>query len=379
MALTRVQDDRTIGARLLEVNWGLLLLLCTAAAIGTAMLFSAADGSFSPWAGRHILRFSVFLGLAVAIAVIDIRFWMKLAYPAYLVALVLLIGVEVAGVRGKGAERWIDLGVLQLQPSEIMKIALVMALARYYHGVPYDRIRSPLTLVVPALMVLAPVALVLRQPDLGTALLLVFEGTALVLAAGASIWLFVAAGAAAAGFAPIAWSYLKDYQKDRILTFLDPERDPMGAGYHIIQSKIAFGSGGVWGRGYMQGPQSQLDFLPEKQTDFVFTMIAEELGMVGGLCVLALYLLIVAYAIAIALQVRHVFGRLLALGVSVVMFLYVSINTAMVMGLIPVVGVPLPLISYGGTSMLTVMTGFGLLMSAYVWRNVEIPRYQSRL
>ncbi|MDX5360259.1 MAG: rod shape-determining protein RodA [Alphaproteobacteria bacterium] len=379
MALTRVQDDRTLGARLLEVNWGLLLLLCTAAAIGTAMLYSAADGSFSPWAGRHVLRFGVFACLAVAIAVIDIRFWMKLAYPAYFAALILLIGVEFAGVRGKGAERWIDLGVMQLQPSEIMKITLVMALARYYHGIPYDRAGRALTLVVPAVMVFAPVALVLRQPDLGTALLLVFEGAALVIAAGASIWLFVAAGTAAAGFAPIAWSYLKDYQKDRILTFLDPERDPMGAGYHIIQSKIAFGSGGVWGRGFMQGPQSQLDFLPEKQTDFVFTMIAEELGMIGGLCVLALYLLIVAYAIAVALQVRHVFGRLLAIGVSVVMFLYVAINTAMVMGLIPVVGVPLPLISYGGTSMLTVMTGFGLLMSAYVWRNMEIPRYHSHL
>jgi rod shape determining protein RodA len=251
----------------------------------------------------------------------------------------------------------------------------VLVLARYFHGVPPEDIGRPHLLIVPALLVLIPAALVLKQPDLGTAMMLVLGGGAMFFLAGVRWWKFVIVLAAGAGAVPVAWRFLRDYQKERIYTFLDPESDPLGAGYHSLQSKIAIGSGGVFGKGFLQGTQSHLSFLPEKQTDFIFTMLAEEWGLVGGLVLLALYTLVFIYGYAIAFRCRNQFGRLLALGITVNFFLYVFINTAMVMGLIPVVGVPLPLISYGGTAMLTVMFGMGLLMSVYVHRDTRIGRF----
>jgi rod shape determining protein RodA len=282
--------------------------------------------------------------------------------------------VEIAGEIGMGAQRWIDLRVIQLQPSEIMKIALVLALARYFHRLSLEEVRSPFALVLPAAMAVVPAALVMLQPDLGTATVLLMLGGGLFLLAGVRLWKFVLVIAVGLAALPVAWSFLHGYQKDRILIFLNPSSDPLGAGYHITQSKIAFGSGGLFGKGYGQGTQAQLDFLPERHTDFIFTMIAEEWGLLGTLAILLLFTLVFAYGYAIAFSSKSHFGRLLAVGITLNLFLYMFVNMAMVMGLIPVVGVPLPMISYGGTAMLTVLFGFGLLMSVYINRDLKIAQ-----
>ena len=341
------------------------------------MLYSAANGSWNPWAMRQVLRFGIGLVILICVALIDIRFWWRNAYLIYGVLMMMLVAVEVAGSIGMGAQRWINLGVIKLQPSELMKVGIVLALARYFHGVSADDVKRIPYLFVPLLMIGAPSALVLKQPDLGTALFLIMTGGAIFFIAGVRLWKFGVAFAAAAAIVPVVWTTLRPYQQTRILTFLDPESDPLGAGYHILQSKIALGSGGLFGKGFMQGSQSHLNFLPEKQTDFIFTMLAEEFGMVGGLVLLGLYLLIMIYGFAISLRSRNHFGRLLAMGVTSMLFLYVFINIAMVMGLIPVVGVPLPLISYGGTAMLTLMIGMGFLICTYIHRDVAIFRHGS--
>jgi rod shape determining protein RodA len=317
----------------------------------------------------------VALGILLLVAVSDIRLWLRLAYPIYLVSLVLLVVVDFAGIIGMGAQRWIDLGIINLQPSEVMKIALVLALARYFHALASEDVARPWRLVLPVLMVLAPVALVLKQPDLGTAMMLLIGAAAMFFAAGVRLWMFIAVGLAGLATLPLAWQTLHDYQRKRVLTFLDPETDPLGSGYHILQSKIALGSGGLFGKGYLQGTQSHLNFLPEKQTDFIFTMLAEEFGLVGSLGMLALYAIVLAYCLAISISARSQFGRLLAMGVTSTFFLYVFINMAMVMGLIPVVGIPLPLVSYGGTAIVSLMLGFGLVMCVYVHRDVMISRH----
>jgi rod shape determining protein RodA len=274
-----------------------------------------------------------------------------------------------------GAQRWINLGLFQLQPSEVMKIGLVLALARYFHSSWLEDVGRPAFLVVPALMILLPAALVLEQPDLGTAVMLMAGGATLLFIAGVRWWKFALVLGGCLAALPLIWQQLHDYQKQRVMTFLDPERDPLGAGYHIIQSKIALGSGGVWGKGFLEGTQSQLSFLPEKQTDFIFTMLAEEIGLIGALGLLGLFMALIGYGFVFALRSRSHFGRLLAIGASATLFLYVVINVAMVTGLIPVVGVPLPLISYGGTAMITVLTGFGLMLCVDVHRDVAIPRF----
>lgn len=364
-----------LGEKLWQTNWSLVLLLCVLCSIGFAMLYSAANGSWNPWASRQAMRFGLGLFLMLGAALVDIRHWMRLAYPIYFVALVLLGAVDVVGADAMGAQRWIDLKVIQLQPSEIMKVAVILALARYFHGIGPDQVgRVSLLLLPPLAMVVAPVLLVLKQPDLGTAVMLIASGGAMFFLAGVRLWKFAVVLAAGLGAVPVAWHFLHGYQKARILTFLDPSRDPLGAGYHILQSKIALGSGGVLGKGFLLGTQSHLNFLPAKHTDFIFTMLAEEFGIVGGVVLLSLYVLLLIYGIAIALRCRNQFGRLLVMGITVTFFLYVFVNIAMVMGLLPVVGVPLPLISYGGTAMLSILFGFGLVMSAYVHRDVRIGR-----
>ena len=380
MARNIWQDNRlnppelTLAQRILQINWLLLILVSLIALIGLAMLYSAANGSWSPWAVRQAVRFAMALALCIAVAIVDIRFWLRWAYLSYAISMTLLIGVEVMGEIGMGAQRWIDLGLIRLQPSELMKISLVLALARYFHGRTYDEIGQIRFLLMPLLAITAPVILVLRQPDLGTALMLVMGGATIFFLAGVRLWKFGIVGVLSLASVPIAWQFLRDYQKKRVLTFLDPESDPLGAGYHILQSKIALGSGGTWGKGFLQGSQSHLNFLPEKQTDFIFTMLAEELGMIGGLALIGLYMLVIAYGFIITLRCRNRFGRLNACGMTTSLFLYVFINIAMVMGLLPVVGVPLPLISYGGTVMLTVMIGLGFVINAYIHRDLEIPR-----
>lgn len=363
-----------LAVKLGRIQWPFLLLLCVIAAIGAAMLYSAGNGSMQPWAVRHCARFAIGLALLVAVALTDVRLWLRYAYAFYAVALVLLAAVEIAGSVGMGAQRWIDLGVIKLQPSELMKVALVVALARYFHGVAADEIGRPLKLVLPLAMVAAPAALVLKQPDLGTALMLLASSGIVFFAAGVRLWMFAVVIGAGLAAAPIAWQFLHQYQRQRVLTFLDPASDPLGSGYHILQSKIALGSGGVFGKGFLQGSQSHLNFLPEKQTDFIFTMFAEEMGLVGAVALVVLYALVLACCFVVALSARNQFGRLLVVGITMTFFLYVFINMAMVMGLIPVVGVPLPLISYGGTAAVTIMIGFGLVMSVQVHRDVTIGR-----
>lgn len=355
-------------------NWGLIALLGAIASIGFLTLYSAAGGSLEPWAVRQMVRFGIGMSILVVVGAIDIRVWFRLAYALYVIAFVMLCAVEVVGTGAMGAERWLSLGFFQVQPSELMKVALVLALARFYHGQPPERASHPFALAVPLVLALVPAALLMRQPDLGTAMMLVLATAAMMFLAGVRIWFFVLSIGAASAAAPIAWEFLRDYQRQRILTFLDPETDPLGKGYHILQSKIALGSGGIFGKGFMEGSQSYLNYLPEKQTDFIFTMFAEEFGMVGGLVLVLLYLLVLVAGFSISLKSRSQFGRLLGYGLTSLFFLYVFINIAMVMGIVPVVGVPLPLLSYGGTAMLTLMFSFGLIMSASVHRDVRIGR-----
>mgnify|MGYP006289659851 FL=1 len=366
--------ELTLGQKFLQVNWGLILLIAVLAAIGCVMLYSAADGSMTPWARRHAIRFAGGLVLLLVVAMFDIRFWFRWSYPIYLVGLLLLVAVEVMGVVGMGAQRWIQVGPLTLQPSEVMKVAIVMALARYFHGMSEEEIVRPTKLIGPLVLVALPTVLVLKQPDLGTSLILIMVSGALFFAAGVRLWKFGVVAALGAAAVPVAWQFLHDYQKQRVLTFLNPESDPLGAGYHILQSKIALGAGGMFGKGLLEGSQSHLNFLPEKQTDFIFTMLAEEFGLIGGVALLVLYAIVILYGFAIALRARNQYGRLLAIGLTANLFLYVFINIAMVMGLIPVVGVPLPLVSYGGTAMLAIMISFGLVISVYVHRDIRIPR-----
>jgi rod shape determining protein RodA len=372
-------NDLSLGRKLRDVNWGLVLLITLIASVGFATLYSAGSGSIDPWADRQMARFGVGVAIMIIIAITDIRLWMRLSYLFYGVAVVLLVAVDVVGRIGMGAQRWLDLGLFSVQPSEIMKISIVLALARYFHGLSFDEVGRIRWLVAPILMVLLPVGLVMKQPDLGTAMLLLATGGSVFFFTGVRFWKFLLALAGGVGIMPVAWNFLHEYQKKRVLIFLDPEQDPLGAGYHILQSKIALGSGGFSGKGFLQGTQSHLSFLPEKQTDFIFTMLAEEHGLIGGLVLLTLYLLLLAYGYAIALRARSQYGRLVAGGVTIMMFFYVFINVAMVSGLVPVVGVPLPLVSYGGTAMLTLLVGMGLLIGVYVHRDVEIPRHMSGL
>lgn len=367
----------TYSEKLLEINWGLLLLITIIASAGFAMLYSIAGSSFSPWATPQILRFGVGLVILVVVALVDIRVWMGLAYPSYAIALLLLIAVESVGHVGLGAQRWIALGPLQIQPSEMMKITLVLALARYLHGLSVEEVSRPFKLLIPLAMIAVPAALVLHQPNLGTATILVLDGCSLLFLAGLSWWWILPTVGGAAAAVPIVWQFLHDYQKRRVITFLHPQDDALGAGWNITQAKIAIGSGGFSGKGFLEGTQSRLNFLPEKQTDFIVTAFAEEFGFIGSIGLLILFAIVIYIGIRIAMASRSQFGRLVAMGVTLNFFFYIMINGLMVMGLIPVVGIPMPLVSYGGSAMLTVMFGFGLLMSVHVHRQVEIPQRAS--
>jgi rod shape determining protein RodA len=359
-------------SKLWRVPWLFVLLLAGVAAIGYVALWTAGSGNPDAYAQKHALRFGFCLVIMLSIAFIDIRLILRFAWVGYAVALALLVLVLFHGNIGKGAQRWLDIGPVQLQPSEFMKIMLALGLAAWFHRASWERMGNPLFLIPPALMVLVPVGLILKQPNLGTALITAMIGAAVFWAAGMRWWKFALMAGAAAIAAPIAYENLRDYQRARITTFLDPESDPLGAGYNIIQSKIALGSGGLWGKGFLQGTQGHLNFLPEKQTDFIFTLIAEEFGFTGAIATMFMLLAVIVFCYIVAFRSRHQFGRLLAIGLGTNFFLYVFVNVAMVTGAIPVGGVPLPLISHGGSAMLTVMIGFGLLLSAYVHRDAEL-------
>ena len=372
--LSSDRPPATLGDKLGMMSWGLVLLIIMIGVIGVGLLYSAGRGDWDPWAWRQAVRFAMSLGILLFIALIDIRFWLRVSYLAYGGALAMLLAVEIMGQIGMGAQRWINLGFFVLQPSELMKIALVLALARYFHGLTLHQVGRPLVLLPPLIMVLVPVGLVLLQPNLGTAMLLLLGSGAMFFVAGVRLWKFGVAIAAGLAAIPIGWHFLHDYQKERVFTFLNPENDPLDAGYNILQSKIALGSGGLFGRGYLGGTQSQLAFLPERHTDFIFVVLAEEFGFIGALVLLVLFMLVFLYGLVISLSSRNHFGRLVGIGVTTTTFLYVFVNIAMVSGLIPVVGIPLPLVSYGGTAMLTLMIGTGLLLSVSVHREIRIPR-----
>ena len=362
--------------KLMEVNWGLVMIICMIAIAGIAMLYSVAGANFHPWALRQIANFTLGLLVMLAAAVIDIRVWMSLAYPAYAVALLLLVVVELVGRVGLGAQRWISLGPVDLQPSELMKIALVLALARFLHGKSVEEVSKPIPLAIGLAMIGIPALFVVLQPNLGTTLIIVADGCSLLFLAGLSWWWIAPTLGAMVAAVPLAWRFvLHDYQKARVETFLDPGSDALGKGWNITQAKIAIGSGGVAGKGFTEGTQSRLNFLPEKQTDFIWTSFCEEFGFVGALALLVLFGVVIFYGVQTAMSARSQFSRLLAMGVILNFFFYIMINGLMVMGLIPVVGIPMPLLSYGGSAMLTVMLGFGLLMSVHIHRQVEIPRH----
>ena len=359
--------------KLFYLNWPIILLLCAAGAIGIIMLTSIAGNNWHPWASAQLKRFFVGLALMISIAMTPIWFWKSMSVLSYIASLGLLVLVEFFGSMGMGAQRWLDLGFITLQPSEMAKITLIMVLAFYYDWLPEERVSKPQWIIAPLALIFLPFFLVLQQPDLGTSLLIILGGGVMMFLAGVHWGYFgVALSVSLGGILAIFnsrgkdWQLLNDYQYRRIDTFLDPSSDPLGAGYHITQSKIALGSGGWTGRGFGQGTQSRLNFLPEKHTDFIFTTLAEEFGFVGGISLLTIYTLIVAFAIVAAIGNKDRFSSLLIYGVTVTFFLYFAVNMAMVMGLAPVVGVPLPLVSYGGSSLLVLMVAFGLLQSAHV-------------
>ena len=361
--------------KLKRINYGLIILVTACCSIGFAMLYSAAGGDIEPWAQRHLIRYFVGLLGIIILGLINIRLFFKGAYIFYGVSLMLLVFVELAGEVGMGAQRWIDFGVIRLQPSELMKISVVIVLARYFHIRSFQEIGNPLHLVIPAFLILVPVALVIKQPDLGTAIMIALSGLVIFFIAGVRMWKFILLFLGGVALVPIIWQFLLEYQKKRILTFLSPEIDPLGAGYHLMQSKIALGSGGLYGKGFIQGSQSHLNFLPEIQTDFIFTMLAEEFGLLGGLVVLLLFFLISCYGLILSFFMASKFARFLTIGMITTLFFYVFINIGMVMGLLPIVGVPLPFISYGGSALLTSMTAIGLIISCHVHRDVIIGRF----
>ncbi|MBS0234648.1 MAG: rod shape-determining protein RodA [Proteobacteria bacterium] len=355
-----------IGEKLRRVYWPVILIVCVLAAVGAATLYSVSGGSFQPWAERHTLRFLIMLAVVVAMSTVRLEVWIKLAYPVYGIALLMLMLVPFVGVEALGAKRWIGAGAISFQPSELMKLALVAALARYYFRLSQDQVRRLRYVLPPLAMICVPVLLTLQQPDLGSAALFIALGLALMFLAGVPLRYFAFGAIAAVVALPAIWSGLHGYQKRRIEVFLNPGTDPLGAGYHITQSKIAFGAGGLAGKGFMHGTQSQLDFVPEKHTDFIASIIGEEWGFTGMMLLVAIYAALILMMMLMARRCENRFARLAIAGSAMTFFVYVFINLAMVTGLVPVVGIPLPLVSYGGTSMTTLMIGLGVAMSAYV-------------
>ncbi len=370
-----LSDPLTIRAKLVSINWWVFFAIVGLGLFGLMILYSAAGGNMEPWALRQGARFSLLLLAMLFLAMIDLRTWLRVAYPFYIIVAFLLIVVEVKGAVSGGSQRWVDLGLIRLQPSEFMKLAIVLALARYYQDLPRVSVTSWHALWPPMLMIAFPMGLVMLQPDLGTALMIGLGGATMMFLAGVSWKLFAGAITAVGACLPVAWALMHQYQRDRVLIFLDPEKDPLGTGYHITQSKIAIGSGGFTGKGFLEGSQSHLKFLPEMHTDFIFAMMSEEFGMIGGIFILAMYAIIFAWGIWVSLSSRSQFGRMMAMGLTMTVFFYLAINMSMVMGLAPVVGIPLPLISFGGSAMMTVLLALGLVFSASL--NRQDPLYHA--
>lgn len=374
-ALLSLHRDPDWQQKLKALNWGLVLLIVAVGSVGFLALYSAGGGHMEPFAKKHLMRFSAgFIGMLIT-AFVSIRFWRDLAWPMYAISLLMLLYVDIRGHIGMGAQRWINLGFIQLQPSEIMKITLVLALAAYYERCDVANISRLKNMIPPLMIIGMPVLLVVTQPDLGTGTQLMLLGVSTMFLAGVSWWWFIAGATAVAAAIPVAWTLMYEYQRNRVRTFLNPESDPLGTGYHVSQAKIAMGSGGFNGKGFLQGTQSRLNFLPEKETDFVFTLWTEEWGLVGGVVLLGLFMLIFTYGLLISMRCRYPFQRLVVMGLTINLALYVFINSGMVMGLLPVVGVPMPLVSHGGTAMLATLFAFGLVLSASIHRDTKFNRY----
>lgn len=356
-----------------RVSYPLLGLIVILFFVGLAALYSISSGDFNSWPLKHSQRFILGLIIFFIIILFDLRIIFGYAYVIFFVSIVSLVIIPFFGIESNGATRWISIAGISLQPSEFVKYTLILALAKYFHSINSDSSFIK-TLIIPLIITIVPVILVITQPDLGTALIILLGGVSLFWVSGLNYKYFIVGVFTIIGSLPVLWQYLKDYQKDRVLTFFNPERDPLGNGYHIMQSKIALGSGGIFGKGYMEGTQSHLNFLPEMQTDFIFTMLGEEFGFLGTLILLLIYAALIMISIRLALKSRSLFSKYLSLGVCNVFFIYVFVNIGMVTGLLPVVGVPLPFISYGGSSMLAVMFGFGLLMNCYINRNIIIEK-----
>ena len=357
--------------KLKKLDFSFLFVVTIISIIGFLALYSASNGSFEPWAKKQIIRFLIFFILLIVISLIDIKFIYKHGYTIFFFSFLLLASVEIAGTFGLGARRWIKILGISIQPSELIKVTIIIALSKYYHDLKFENIGKITNIIVPLIIILFPSIFVLIQPDLGTSIMIFLLGLSIMFVAGTRIWQFIVGLIILMISAPIIWSNLKPYQHNRVLAFLNPESDPLGAGYHLTQSKIALGSGGSIGKGYLQGSQSYLEYLPEKQTDFIFTLIGEEFGFLGTIFLLGLFLVVIFLTYLVSYKSKNVFGRILAFGVASNLFLHVFSNTAMVTGIIPVVGVPLPLISYGGTAMLAIMISFGLLMNVAVNSNLK--------
>ena len=367
-------SDLNILSRLRSINFFFLLIVILIFLFGVLSLYSVSGGEFNSLPVKHIERFLLGLIVFFIICSIDIKFFFKLAYPIFLLSLLFLIIVPFFGTETSGATRWIQIGGISLQPSEFIKFTLILALAKYFHSSTDERMIFIKKFILPLVIILIPVIIVASQPDLGTAVVIFIGGISIFWIIGLNYRYFITGGVMIFLSIPLLWQYLKDYQKERVFTFFNPERDPLGNGYHIMQSKIALGSGGVLGKGYLDGTQSHLNFLPEMHTDFIFTMFGEEFGFLGATALISLYAGLIFLSIKMSLQSRSDFGKYLSLGVSTVFFIYVFVNISMVTGLLPVVGVPLPLVSYGGSSMLAVMGGFGLLMNCYIHQKTILPK-----
>lgn len=369
-----LKSRQPLMSRVYQLIWRLISLIWILACIGFVMLFSAAGGSFFPWLIKQLIYFFIFFPIMILIAITDIKFWFKIAYPCYFIALIMLIIVDIMGHNSMGATRWVRIGgAITVQPSEIMKICMVFALAKYFYNIEAEEIQKIRFIIIPLLIIAVPAFFIFDQPDLGTASILLMVGIGVLFVAGVKMWKFVAVGISGLIAIPFLWNFvLYDYQKKRILNFIDPNNDPLGSGYNIIQSKIAIGSGGFYGKGLLNGTQGQLDFLPERQTDFIFTMLSEELGFIGSVFTITVYSLIIYLGTSIALKTKHQFGRLLVMGVMTIFFVHMFINIGMVTGIIPVVGAPLPLISYGGTITATILIGFGLVLNVDLNKDVDL-------
>ncbi len=358
--------------KLQKVPFSIPFLITVICIYGFVILYSAAGGQIEPWAYRQIIIFLIFMPLALIISMLDIRFIYKFSYFLYFFILLLLIGVVIIGKTAMGATRWIDLGLFHIQPSEPTKIAIVLMLARYFHSSKEQNISSIYTLIPPIMGVLIPAILIMKQPDLGTGIITIIVATIIFFAAGVRKLYFIILGIGSLILLPIIWTLLHRYQKNRVLIFLDPDREPLGAGYNIIQSKIAIGSGGFWGKGLLNGTQSHLSFLPEYTTDFIFSFLTEELGFIGGLILIILYFMVIMSSLAIAINTKSIFTKLMVIGLISIFFSHVFINIGMVMGMMPVVGVPLPFISYGGTMMVSMLISFGLIMNASIHQHSNL-------